>query len=193
MKKLLSILLIVSGLILIGFSVQEWYVGKKSVERSLVEAKELIETSKKEYKEKTVEEFNYDLGETIGLVTIPKLDQTLPIIAGTEYEMLEKGVGHYETTKLPGENEQILISGHRTTVFMQLGELEEGDRFIMEMPYGTYEYELRSTEIVDANDTSVIGPKGEEVLTVSTCYPFSYVGAAPDRYVIYAYPVDADN
>src|SRR5699024_10734862 len=79
--------------------------------------------------------------------------------------------------------------GHRDTVFRRFGELEIGDRFIVEMPYGTYEYEMRESEIVGADDTSVIRPMGEEVLTVSTCYPFSYIGNAPDRFVLYAYPV----
>ena len=125
-------------------------------------------------------------------MTIPKLDETYPIIEGTEEEMLAKGVGHYPTTALPGEKEQILLSGHRGTVFQRLGELIAGDRFIIDMGYGKFEYEMRESQIVAADDTTVIKPRGEEVLTLSTCYPFSYIGSAPDRYIIYAYPVTAN-
>lgn len=62
----------------------------------------------------------------------------------------------------------------------------------MEMPYGTFEYVIESTEIVDEGDTSVIRPIGKEVFTITTCYPFRFVGNAPQRYVIYAYPVTPD-
>lgn len=60
---------------------------------------------------------------------------------------------------------------------------------MVQMPYGEYTYEIRETEIVPEDDTSVIGEMGEEVLVVTTCYPFHFVGSAPDRFVAYAYPV----
>lgn len=129
----------------------------------------------------------------IGLLQIPTLDETYPIIEGTEEQMLARGVGHYPTTALPGGNEQILLSGHRGTVFQRLGELQPGDRFIIEMGYGRYEYAMHRATIVAADDTTIIAPQGEEVLTLSTCYPFGYIGSAPDRYIIYAYPIAASN
>ena len=107
--------------------------------------------------------------------------------------MLARGVGHYPTTALPGGNEQILLSGHRGTVFQRLGELQPGDRFIIEMGYGRYEYAMHRATIVAADDTTIIAPQGEEVLTLSTCYPFGYIGSAPDRYIIYAYPIADSN
>ena len=107
--------------------------------------------------------------------------------------MLARGVGHYPTTALPGGNEQILLSGHRGTVFQRLGELQPGDRFIIEMGYGRYEYAMHRATIVAADDTTIIAPQGEEVLTLSTCYPFGYIGSAPDRYIIYAHPIAASN
>lgn len=129
----------------------------------------------------------------IGLLQIPTLDETYPIIEGTEEQMLARGVGHYPTTALPGGNEQILLSGHRGTVFQRLGELQPGDRFIIEMGYGRYEYAMHRATIVAADDTTIIAPQGEEVLTLSTCYPFGYIGSAPDRYIIYAYPIADSN
>ena len=129
----------------------------------------------------------------IGLLQIPTLDETYPIIEGTEEQMLARGVGHYPTTALPGDNEQILLSGHRGTVFQRLGELQPGDRFIIEMGYGRYEYAMHRATIVAADDTTIIAPQGEEVLTLSTCYPFGYIGSAPDRYIIYAHPIAASN
>src|SRR5699024_8682556 len=100
------------------------------------------------------------------------------------------GVGHYADTGFPGENRQILLSCHRDTGFRQLGDLEDGDEFHVKMEHGTFIYSIKYNEIVSAHYTSVLDQSREdEVLTVSTCYPFSYIGSAPDRYVVYAYPV----
>lgn len=133
--------------------------------------------------------FSAVYNEPLGTVEIPKLNRTLPLIEGTDAYVLDQGVGHYSTTVFPGQNEQILISGHRDTVFRNFDRLEIGDLFIVNMPYGSYTYEIKSTDIVHADDTTVIRKMGEEVLVVSTCYPFNYIGDAPDRFVIYAYPV----
>ncbi len=128
-------------------------------------------------------------GETVGVLYIPRLDREIPIIEGTDEEELAQGVGHYKDTGYPGENRQILLSGHRDTVFRQFGELEDGDEFHIKMEHGTFVYEISDHEIVAADNTSVIDPsRKDEYLTVSTCYPFSYIGSAPDRYVLYAYP-----
>src|SRR5699024_3756524 len=96
----------------------------------------------------------------------------------------------YADTGFPGENRQILLSGHRDTVFRQFGELEDGDEFNVKMEHGTFIYAIEDNEIVSVDDTTVIyQTQSDELLTVSTCYTFSYIGSAPDRYVVYAYPV----
>lgn len=134
-------------------------------------------------------ELDYQEGDTVGILYIPRLNREIPIVEGTDEEKLAQGVGHYIGTGFPGEGRQILLSGHRDTVFRQFGELEHGDEFHVQMAYGTFVYEIMDHEIVDAYDTTVIDfDLTEEVLTVSTCYPFSYIGNAPDRYVVYAYP-----
>ncbi|QED50015.1 class D sortase [Cytobacillus dafuensis] len=136
-------------------------------------------------------DYSFKKGEAIGILEIPRLNAELPIIEGTgEYE-LEKGVGHYSGTVLPGQPDQILLSGHRETVFRQLGELEMGDIFQVIMPYGTFSYEITHAQIVEADDSTVIKSTAPtETLTVSTCYPFSYIGDAPYRYVLTADRID---
>lgn len=173
----------VGALFLVSF-LYEFYQTKMSTQQAMEEADQLVTVQADES-----EPFTPLEGDVIGSLHIPKLEKKLPIIEGTDEEMLEKGVGHYSATAFPGEQEQILLSGHRDTVFQRFNELEMGDRFLVEMPYGIFEYEIRKTEIVDADNTTVIRPRGEEVLTVSTCYPFGYIGSAPDRYIIYAYPL----
>lgn len=128
--------------------------------------------------------------EAFAILKIPKIDKQLAIVEGADENALDRGVGHMEQTAYPGQGEQIVLAGHRDTVFRDFSELEIGDSFIVQMPYGEFKYEIRETEIVDADDTSVVRPMGKEVLVVSTCYPFSYFGSAPDRFVAYAYPLD---
>lgn len=191
------LLLAASFLILIGgglvlFSLQEMYALEKKTKDSLAEAHELVQqTVNKEgnnvLQTQQSEDLSFKKGETIGILNIPRLEAELPIIEGTDEDELEKGVGHYSTTVFPGQPDQILLSGHRDTVFRSLGELEIGDIFRVSMPYGEFTYEITDSEIVDDDDTTVIKSTApHEILTVSTCYPFSYVGDAPYRYILNA-------
>ena len=127
-----------------------------------------------------------DKGEVIGSLSIPALKKRLPIIEGTREDDLKRGVGHYSQSVLPGEQDNCVLSGHRDTVFASLGKLKIGDLFITRTSAGTFTYEISRIRIVDKDDTTVIVPADHAVLTVSTCYPFHYVGAAPRRYVLVA-------
>lgn len=135
------------------------------------------------------EAFKADDLQAFGTLEIPRLDRTLAIVEGADDNALKRGVGHMRETVYPGQGEQIVLSGHRDTVFRDFGQLQIGDQFIVAMPYGEYTYEIRETKIVPSDDTSVVGKMGEEVLVVSTCYPFNFIGYAPERFVVYAYPV----
>ncbi len=123
-------------------------------------------------------------GEIIGDLIIPKLDATLPIYHGTDEDKLEKGVGHYAGSVLPGEKDNSVLSGHRDTVFRRLGEVGKGDLLIVTTSKGEFTYKVRKVRIVDADDRTVIVPKPRATLTVTTCYPFRYIGDAPDRYIL---------
>ncbi len=123
-------------------------------------------------------------GDPVGALTIPALNQTLPIIEGTGDAELKLGVGHYAQSVLPGEPDNCVLSGHRDTHFSGLEALTVGDRLIVQTSAGTFTYEISGVRIVDKDDRTVIVPTDHAVLTLSTCYPFNYVGSAPDRYII---------
>ncbi|MGE7603324.1 class D sortase [Peribacillus sp. NPDC097675] len=127
-----------------------------------------------------------ETGDLMGELYIPKLEATLPIYHGTDEDELEKGVGHYAGSVLPGEKDNSVLSGHRDTVFRKLGDVGEGDLLITKTVAGTFTYKVRKVRIVDADDRTVIVPKPKATLTVTTCYPFSYIGSAPERYVLIA-------
>jgi len=127
-----------------------------------------------------------EIGENIGNLVIPKIESTLPIIHGTAEEELEKGVGHFAGSVLPGESDNSVLSGHRDTVFRRLGEVGKGDLLVVTTSAGEFTYRVNRVRIVDADDRTVIVPKPKATLTVSTCYPFDFIGDAPQRYILVA-------
>lgn len=150
--------------------------------KTMVEAKKIITDSLKHE-----ERFSPKQGDTVGLLKLPRIKAELPIIEGTDPDELDKGVGHYRGSYYPDENGQIVLSGHRDTVFRRLGELQKNDILIIEMPFGEFSYKIIDTEIVDSEDTNIITLQNiEEELIITTCYPFRYIGDAPQRYIIYA-------
>lgn len=190
-------MLIVAGLVLLGVGGYQWFHTAKAQKNSLAEAQTLLDEGQKvqsnEGSTETAEGFAPQTGDTAGILYIPRLDAELPIVEGTDEDDLAKGVGHYKGTAYPGQNDQIVLSGHRDTVFRSMGELELGDHLTVNLPYGDFTYEIVDTKIVDADDRTIISPTApEEVLTLTTCYPFSFVGSAPDRYIITALPVETE-
>lgn len=125
-------------------------------------------------------------GENIGELIIPKLEARLPIYHGTAEEELEKGVGHFAGSVLPGEKDNSVLSGHRDTVFRKLGEVGKGDLLVVKTTAGEFTYKVKKVRIVDKDDRTVIVPKPRATLTVSTCYPFDFIGASPERYILVA-------
>jgi sortase A len=129
---------------------------------------------------------NPNEGDNIGSLTIPALKRKIPIIQGTNVNDLENGVGHFIQSVLPGEEDNCVFSGHRDTVFRQIGDLKIGDQLIVQTSAGAFEYEVNGTRIVHEDDKTVIVPSDHAILTMTTCYPFYAIGNAPDRYIVSA-------
>ncbi len=191
--KMLSFLLMTAGLAIFAYGGWKIFDMNRQTDISLTEAKEAIASSQSVRSAKhpsAPASFKPTNGEAAGILHIPRLGAQLPIVEGTSPDDLEKGVGHYKDSYYPKQNGQIVLSGHRDTVFRRTGELEIGDKLKIELPYGSFEYEITHTKIVDQDDTSIITLQHEkEELLLTTCYPFSYVGNAPERYIMYAKPL----
>ncbi len=125
-------------------------------------------------------------GERIGRLEIPVLKRKLPLVEGTTDESLKIGVGHFSQSVMPGVSDNCVISGHRDTVFRRIGELKIGDALIVKTSYGAFTYEVTGTRIVHKDDRTVIVPTDHAVLTLTTCYPFHFIGNAPERYIVSA-------
>ncbi len=122
----------------------------------------------------------------IGLIEIPRLGLSSIVMEGTGSLVLRRAVGHILGTVLPGEAGNVGLSGHRDTFFRELQDIRLNDRIKMTTPGGGYYYTVVSTKIVDPSDVSVLDSDAGEVLTLVTCYPFSYIGPAPQRFIVRA-------
>lgn len=129
---------------------------------------------------------SYHLGDEIGTITLPSLELSWPIFEGTEEEQLELGVGHYLGSVLPGLNDNSILSGHRTSVFNRIGELEINDLIRIETEPGIFTYQVRGFEVVDRDDQTVIGPTPTAVLTLTTCFPFNSLTRTTQAFIVEA-------
>jgi sortase A len=186
--KMTSLVLFIVGLMLITYSIYHIISQKQQEAWALSEAKEkLTEEHLEEGTDNSEIIYSFSKGDIVGILNIPALNKELPIIEGTDEEELEKGIGHYSSTNLPNQRDRIFLAGHRDTVFKHIGELQEGDKLIMEMKGGAFTYEIFETFIVDETNISVLEPTApNEILTLSTCYPFEYLSSTKERYIINA-------
>jgi sortase A len=125
-------------------------------------------------------------GEHFADLVIPRLKAQIPIIEGTDEDELAQGVGHYAGSVLPGEPDNAVLSGHRDTIFRKIGQLQKNDELHVKTNRGTFIYVINKTWITDEEDRTVIVPHDQPILTLTTCYPFYYIGPAPQRYIIQA-------
>jgi sortase A len=125
-------------------------------------------------------------GALIGRLEVPRLGVSVITREGVDARTLRSAVGHVPTTALPGQTGNAAFAGHRDTFFRRLEDIREGDRVVVTTPRARHEYVVRGTRIVTPSDVSVLDPTGEPVLTLVTCYPFTYIGSAPQRFIVRA-------
>lgn len=128
-------------------------------------------------------------GEAVARLRIPRIGLDAVVLEGISEKTLAVAPGHYPGMALPGEGGHVVLSAHRDSFFRELGRLEQGDAIELARTDGhTVPYRVARSYIVHKSNRTVIVPRGEEVLTLITCYPFAYVGAAPYRFVVEAFP-----
>jgi len=125
-------------------------------------------------------------GDLLGRIEIPKLKISAVIVEGVDEGTLRNAVGHIPGTALPGEPGNIALAGHRDSFFRKIGSLHDGDQILLETVRGTFSYHVNHIGIVMPSDTTVLGSTDHPVLTLVTCFPFRYIGPAPDRYIVTA-------
>ncbi len=126
------------------------------------------------------------IGGLIGRIEISRLGLSAIVIEGTGRTTLRRAAGHIPGTALPGQPGNVGISGHRDTFFRPLRNIRRNDVVTLTTSLGEYRYRVVSTRVVDPHDVAVLDPSANEILTLVTCYPFHFVGSAPDRFIVRA-------
>jgi sortase A len=122
----------------------------------------------------------------VGRIEIARLGLSVMVVEGDDGKILRRAAGHVPGTALPGQSGNVGITGHRDTFFRPLRNIQMDDLITLTTLQGAYRYRVVSTKIVSPDDVSVLDPTGGEVLTLVTCHPFYFVGAAPNRFIVRA-------
>jgi sortase A len=125
-------------------------------------------------------------GTPLAELSIPRIGLSAVVLQGSDEHTLRVGAGHIETTPLPGESGNVAIAGHRDSFFRPLRNVQVGDDIWLNTPAAPVHYRVSSFRVVNPSEVSVIDPTADAVLTLVTCYPFYFVGSAPDRFIVRA-------
>ena len=135
-------------------------------------------------------DYGIDNGEILGTLRIPEIDVELPVLNGASYENMMYGAVYLAHTSLPigGENTNCVIAAHNTwnyvPVFLHISDLEIGDVIYLDNFWGTIEYRVCETKVIQPDKSREIYiQSGRQLLTLSTCYPHPDNG---QRYLVFA-------
>ncbi len=122
----------------------------------------------------------------IGRIDIPRIGLSAVVFEGTGKVTLRRAVGHVTYTALPGQRGNVGLAGHRDSFFRPLRNIVLNDIITLTTVHGEYRYRVAWTKIVSPYAVDVLDPSKTEILTLVTCYPFYFVGAAPSRFIVRA-------
>ena len=125
-------------------------------------------------------------GALIGRISVARLGVSVIVMEGTDASTLRRAAGHISGTALPGQDGNVAIAAHRDTFFRPLRNIRKDDVIAITTTRGDYRYRVVSTKIVKPDDVAVLNSDGTDALTLVTCYPFNFIGAAPNRFIVRA-------
>ncbi len=134
------------------------------------------------YEESLEHEFN----TPTAILRIPKIDLEVAVLEGTDDLTLNRAVGRIVGTATLETMGNMGIAGHRDGYFRGLKDVVVGDEIQLETLDGTMRFVIEDISIVDPTDVHVLDPTERPTLTLVGCYPFYYVGKAPQRYIVRA-------
>jgi sortase A len=129
-------------------------------------------------------------GEVVGEIEVARLGLNAIVVQGDSDDVLRHAVGHIPETALPGQSGNIALAGHRDTLFRPLRDIQVGDTITLKTRAGNHTYRVDATGVVPPTDVDVLQSRGVNELTLITCFPFHYIGHAPNRFVVHAREVD---
>lgn len=134
---------------------------------------------------------SYAPGSAIGRLEIPRVGLSAVVLEGSDSGTLRLSVDRLHNSSLPGEQGNVVLAAHRDTFFRPLRDIRAGDQISFRTTQGAFPYTLDWTRVVDPTDTEILQPTAAPSLTLVTYYPFSYMGPAPQRFIVRAVAVAA--
>ena len=125
--------------------------------------------------------------DVIGRLEIPKISLSVAVLASYDPDSLLRGVGHIEGTAMPGGLGTLGLAGHRDTFFRPLRGVAPKMEIRITDKTGVYHYVVDTTEVVTPDQVEVLSIRDRPEMTLITCYPFDYIGAAPKRFIVHAH------
>jgi len=129
-------------------------------------------------------------GTWIARLEAPSVKLAATVLEGSDERTLDRAAGHIEETSLPGDRGNVAIAAHRDTIFRPVRNLRVGDPLVLTTADRVYRYRITRLKIVEPDDVQVLDAVGHPTLTLVTCYPFTFIGAAPKRFIVSADLVD---
>ena len=202
MRKLESVLLVI-GLSLLALFFAFRIQGVVASRAALQKFEEISKTVPQDtaslpdftlWDEKRINEYKQSLavalGDPIAVLSVHRLSLEVPVFNGTDDLVLNRGVGRIIGTARPGQDGNMGIAGHRDGFFRVLKDIQIGDSIVLSTLNGKITFSVDKIEIVSPDDVSVLESKGYRALTLVTCYPFYFIGHAPQRYIVHASAAD---
>lgn len=125
-------------------------------------------------------------GTWLARLEAPSVNLAATVLEGSGDTTLHRAAGHIEETAFPGERGNVGIAAHRDTIFRPLRNLRLGDTLTLTTADRVYRYRVATTQIVQPEDVRVLDPRDHPTLTLVTCYPFDFIGPAPQRFIVTA-------
>lgn len=125
-------------------------------------------------------------GALLGRLEIKRLGLSVIVQEGVNESTLRQAVGHLPGTPLPGQRGNVALAGHRDTFFRELRNIQPADEILLTTLDGTERYQVDSLRVVAPTATEVLAAAEDDWLTLVTCYPFNFIGPAPQRFIVRA-------
>ncbi len=126
------------------------------------------------------------VGEPIGTLEITRVGLSGVVVEGDTDAVLDRAIGHLPDTPLPWKHGNSALAAHRDTIFRPLKGVRLGDVLRLKTPHGDFDYRVTDTLIVKPNEVWVLDPTPVTTLTLISCWPFNYIGNAPERFIVRA-------
>ena len=132
------------------------------------------------------ESLTQEAGPVMALLEIPALDLEVPVYDGASELHMNLGIARIEGTAQLGEDGNLGMAGHRDGFFRVLKDIKYGDELLLTTMDGVLTYKVDELQIVDPSAIEVLNDRGRASITLVTCYPFYFVGHAPERFIVHA-------